>query len=189
MFSIRRPWWAALTLTALAVGCSTEEPATPATPSPASTPSPAPNTTPETTSKDTVKPESIQAPSPLAKPETPTKDQSAPPAVEAPKVDVPKIEAPKPEAPKADAPKGDAPKAAAVKLTDDEVAAIKKLPAAEQAAALKQAVCPVSGENLGSMDVPVKVSAEGKTFYLCCKGCKKELDADPKAVVAKLAGK
>ena len=45
----------------------------------------------------------------------------------------------------------------------------------------------MSDEHLGSMDVPVKVSAEGKTLYLCCKGCKKDFDADPKAVLAKLA--
>ncbi len=36
------------------------------------------------------------------------------------------------------------------------------------------------------MGTPIKVTAEGKTFYLCCKGCKKDVDADPKAVVAKL---
>jgi YHS domain-containing protein len=36
------------------------------------------------------------------------------------------------------------------------------------------------------MGVPLKVSAEGKTFFLCCKGCNKELKANPQAVVAKL---
>jgi hypothetical protein len=40
--------------------------------------------------------------------------------------------------------------------------------------------------NLGSMGVPIKVSAEGKTAYLCCKGCNKDFDKDPKAVFAKL---
>ncbi len=106
------------------------------------------------------------------------------PKVEAPKVEAPVIEAPKPEPPQKEGEAKD--KAAAVSLSDEEVAEIKKLPAGEQAVALKQAVCPVSDETLGSMGVPIKVSAEGKTFYLCCKGCKKEVDADPKAVVAKL---
>jgi len=92
------------------------------------------------------------------------------------------------EAPKIEGPKsGDSkPDAGAVKFTADELAAIKELPAAEQATATAQAVCPVSTEHLGSMGMPRKVSAEGRTFYLCCKSCEKELKANPKAVIAKL---
>ena len=56
----------------------------------------------------------------------------------------------------------------------DELAAIKELPAAEQDAAIAQAVCPVSTHNLGSMGKPLKVTAEGRTFYLCCESCEKE---------------
>ena len=37
------------------------------------------------------------------------------------------------------------------------------------------------------MGVPIRVTAEGKTFFLCCKSCEKEVKADPKAIVAKLA--
>ena len=44
----------------------------------------------------------------------------------------------------------------------------------------------MGGENLGEMGPPIKVTAAGKTFFLCCKSCQKEVDADPKAVVAKL---
>ena len=73
-----------------------------------------------------------------------------------------------------------------MKLDDAEVAEIKKLPAAEQAAALAQAVCPVSDEHLGSMGPPYKVTVEGRTFYLCCSNCEKKVKADPKAVIAKL---
>lgn len=77
--------------------------------------------------------------------------------------------------------------AADVKLKDDEIAAIDKLPEEDRAAALAQKVCAVNGENnLGSMGVPVKVTADGKSAFLCCKGCKDEFDADPKAVFAKL---
>jgi hypothetical protein len=36
------------------------------------------------------------------------------------------------------------------------------------------------------MGKPLKTSAEGRTFYLCCKGCEDDLKADPKAVIAKL---
>jgi YHS domain-containing protein len=89
----------------------------------------------------------------------------------------PKLEGPKTEG------KGDT---AAAKLTPDEVAAIKQLPAADQDLALKQAVCPVSDEHLGAMDKPYKTSAEGRTVFLCCKNCEQELKAAPKKYLAKL---
>lgn len=108
------------------------------------------------------------APSPAPKP-APTKD----------------AEAPKAEGPKMEGPKGAM--APATSGTDEEsLAAIKKLPADEQKLAIAQGVCPVSGEALGEMGVPLKVTAEGRTFYLCCKSCQAELKADPKAIIAKL---
>lgn len=73
-------------------------------------------------------------------------------------------------------------------LNAEEKAEIAKLTEKkDQDAALAQAICPVSGENLGAMGVPIKVSAEGKDAYLCCKGCVKDFEKDPKAVFAKLA--
>ena len=87
------------------------------------------------------------------------------------------------EGPKTDASHDDS---TPVKLTDAEIARIKTLPAAEQDVALKQAVCPVSGEHLGNMGEPFKITAEGRTFYLCCKSCVDDVKADPKAVIAKL---
>ncbi|MFM7318918.1 MAG: hypothetical protein ACKO5E_18390 [bacterium] len=73
-------------------------------------------------------------------------------------------------------------------LTAEEKAEIAKLSEKkDQDAALAQASCPVTGENLGSMGVPIKVSAEGKDAYLCCKGCVKDFEKDPKAAFAKLA--
>jgi hypothetical protein len=108
----------------------------------------------------------------------------------APAGDLPKIEAPQPTpAPKEDAP---APKeegnaaAAAKSLSPDELAEVKKLSATDADQAVKQLLCPVSGENLGSMGVPLKVTAAGQTFFLCCKGCNKDVQDDPAAVVAKL---
>lgn len=92
--------------------------------------------------------------------------------------------APELEGPKTD---GDAPKTVKVSLTEDELAEIKKLPEAEQALAIAQAVCPVSGHNLGSMEKPIKIEHDGKTAFLCCEGCKGDFDADPAAVMAKLA--
>ena len=87
-------------------------------------------------------------------------------------------EPPAVEGPKAENAKPDS---EAAKLTADELAAIKELPAAEQAAAIQQAVCPVSTHHLGSMEKPVKVTAEGRTFYICCEGCEDKVKSDPKA--------
>ena len=86
----------------------------------------------------------------------------------------------------APAPAQDDSKKTDVKLTAAEIARIKTLPAAEQDLALEQAVCPVSGEHLGSMGKPFKITAAGRTFYLCSKNCAGDVKADPKAVIAKL---
>jgi hypothetical protein len=173
MISIRKTWWAGLALAALA-GCGGEEQDAPSLPA---TPSPVGGVNPDPTAR-------LRQQGMLPKDEAPKTEA---PKTEEPKVEAPKTEEPKIEAPKVEPPKDEEkPKAASAALTDDEIAEIKKLPAAEQALALKQLVCPVSGEHLGSMEMPLKVTAEGKTFFLCCKGCEKDLKADPKAVVARL---
>ena len=41
----------------------------------------------------------------------------------------------------------------------------RSCPRPSRTLAIKQAVCPVSGDHLGAMDKPIKVSAEGRTFY------------------------
>ncbi len=178
MIVLRNAWWAALVLATFA-GCNKPEEANQNVTPPPVAPNPAPESPPPLpATKSEMKSE--EAPVPAPKEETPKE-----PAVEAPKVEAPTIEAPRVEPPKTEAPKADE-KTAAVSLSDEEVAEIKKLPAAKQDLAMKQLVCPVSGELLGSMGVPFEVSAEGKTFFLCCKGCNKEVKADPKAVIAKL---
>ena len=185
MISIRPFWWAALVATAL-VGCSNDAEETNSAASPPVTPGVAPATPPVATGGMKA---DMTAPAPALEnmPKTTASETVSKP--EPIPIEVPKIEPPapsKPEEKKADASAGGKEKEAAVVLSAEEVAEIKKLPEAEAVLALKQAVCPVSGEHLGSMDVPIRVKAEGKTFYLCCKGCNKELNADPKAVVAKL---
>jgi hypothetical protein len=97
--------------------------------------------------------------------------------------DGPKVEGPKVEGPKADNSKATA---GASSPTPKELAAIKQLPEAEQTVALKQATCPVSDEPLGAMGKPLKVTYDGRSFYLCCKSCEPEVKADPKAIIAKL---
>lgn len=39
--------------------------------------------------------------------------------------------------------------------------------------------CPVSKEDLGSMGGPLKVTRGDKSTFICCKGCLKELQANP----------
>lgn len=170
---------------ALIVGCGTED---------ASGPGSAVDTRPAPAGPAVPAPSTDEMPNPAKTPSTaeapiPSATEVAPPVEAAPKADepAPAADAPKAEeAPKAgDAPAVEGPSASQVEFTEDELANIKKLPADEQDAALKQAVCPVSGENLG-MDVPIKVTAEGRTFYICCDGCNGEVEKDPKGVLAKL---
>lgn len=60
---------------------------------------------------------------------------------------------------------------------------------ADRAAALAQKVCPVSGEALGSMGTPIKVTVKGRDVFLCCEGCREKLEANPDEYLAKLDAK
>lgn len=51
---------------------------------------------------------------------------------------------------------------------------------------VRQRICPVTDEELGSMGPPVKVVVEGRTVFLCCKGCESALRKEPKKYLAKL---
>jgi hypothetical protein len=76
---------------------------------------------------------------------------------------------------------------AGTKLSDDEIKEISKIePEAERKIALEQKLCPSSGDHLGSMETPVKVTIKGQTVFLCCAGCKKEAEAKPDEMLAKL---
>jgi len=166
MIAIRTLGWSMLVLAAFA-GCG-KEPETPTTAPADSTPAPA-----------TAAPETPPSTAPGETKSEPDKGTTSPGTA----TDLPKIDAPQPTPATKPDDKG---AAAAVTLSGEEVAEIKKLPAGEAESALKQLVCPVSGENLGAMGMPVKVTAAGQTFYLCCKGCSKDVADDPAAVVAKL---
>lgn len=52
--------------------------------------------------------------------------------------------------------------------------------------AAMQTICPVSGEELGSMGDPVIVMHEGKEIKLCCDSCVPKFNADPAKFAAKL---
>lgn len=68
----------------------------------------------------------------------------------------------------------------------DTTDALAGLSEADRAAVLTQKVCPVSGEPLGSMGTPIKVSANGREVFLCCEGCKEKFEANPEEFLAKL---
>jgi YHS domain-containing protein len=73
---------------------------------------------------------------------------------------------------------------------DDSVAeGLAELPEADRAVALKQAVCPVSGDKLGSMGAPLKVTLEGRDVFLCCPGCEEELRKNPEKYLAQIEAK
>ena len=65
--------------------------------------------------------------------------------------------------------------------------ALAKLPAADRALAETQRFCPVMEDSrLGLMGVPVKLTIEGKSVFICCEGCKEGAESDPDATLAKV---
>lgn len=56
---------------------------------------------------------------------------------------------------------------------------------AKAIAAMK--MCPVSNEDLGSMGGPLKVTRGDKVTFICCKGCLKQLQANPDKYFRKVA--
>jgi hypothetical protein len=49
---------------------------------------------------------------------------------------------------------------------------------ADRKAAMAQKVCPVTDERLFSMGTPIKASAGGRSFFLCCANCEDDAAAD-----------
>lgn len=65
-------------------------------------------------------------------------------------------------------------------------AELAKLSAEDRALALKQVFCPATGERLGSMGVPLKLTVSNEPVLICCKGCKDQVLKDPAATLAKV---
>jgi Cu(I)/Ag(I) efflux system membrane fusion protein len=79
------------------------------------------------------------------------------------------------------------PNAKRPKPTADQLRNIDKLAPPDRDLALAQRLCPVSGEPLGSMGIPRKVTIKGQTIFLCCKGCDTEANQEPDKVLKKIA--
>jgi Cu(I)/Ag(I) efflux system membrane fusion protein len=72
-------------------------------------------------------------------------------------------------------------------LSDEDRQNIARLAAGDRERALAQRLCPVSGEPLGSMGVPIKVVLKGRPAFLCCKGCENQAKSDPDRFLKRLA--
>ena len=66
------------------------------------------------------------------------------------------------------------------------IAALSKLSPDDRALAESQEICPVTKFPLGSMGTPPKVDVNGRSIFICCKGCEKRLLSDPEKYLANL---
>jgi hypothetical protein len=64
---------------------------------------------------------------------------------------------------------------------------LAKLDAEDQKLAEAQRVCPVSGESLGSMGTPIKLTFAEGTAFICCKSCEKKAKKDEAETLRKVA--
>ena len=81
--------------------------------------------------------------------------------------------------------KSDEPAASGAVLGAEELENLAKLSAEDRELAMRQRVCLISGEPLGSMGVPVRVEHGGEVGFLCCAGCRADFDKDPAAALAR----
>lgn len=63
---------------------------------------------------------------------------------------------------------------------------LAKLSPMDATSAMKQHICPVSGEMLGAMGAPIKVDVDGQQVWICCEGCRQQLLESPNKFLAKL---
>jgi Cu(I)/Ag(I) efflux system membrane fusion protein len=65
-------------------------------------------------------------------------------------------------------------------------ASLAKLSAEDRRQAEAQGFCPQSGQPLGAMGVPIKITLKGQTVFLCCKGCVDDARADADRTLTKV---
>lgn len=71
-------------------------------------------------------------------------------------------------------------------MTDVQQKNLAKLSPDDQQAAAKQGVCPISGDPLGAMGMPVKIELDGHTVFLCCEDCRADAMKKKDEVLKKL---
>jgi Cu(I)/Ag(I) efflux system membrane fusion protein len=70
--------------------------------------------------------------------------------------------------------------------SDKERANLAKLPDADRKRAETQGVCPITDLRLGSMGMPVKMTVQGTPLFLCCEGCRGQVEKDPQSALSKI---
>ena len=66
-------------------------------------------------------------------------------------------------------------------------AELAKLPPEDRKLAEQQKYCVIEDDNrLGEMGPPIKLMIKGQPVFICCKGCKKQAEADPDKSLAKV---
>lgn len=65
--------------------------------------------------------------------------------------------------------------------------ALGELADEDRALAVKQDLCPVTDQKLGSMGAPKKVMVGDQAVFICCEGCEEALTSEPDKYLAKLA--
>jgi len=68
----------------------------------------------------------------------------------------------------------------------DDLPGLKELDEADRKLAEKQRVCPKTGELLGSMGKPYKITIKDRVVFLCCDGCEEAVKKDPDTYLKKL---
>ncbi len=74
----------------------------------------------------------------------------------------------------------------ATKEAPRPAAALDALASADRALAERQQTCPVTGLALGSMGTPDRQVVSGRVVFLCCRGCRNKLLAEPAKYLAKV---
>jgi hypothetical protein len=88
--------------------------------------------------------------------------------------------------PEGEADPGSVEEAFADAMTSEIEASLAKLSAEDREKAIKQRICPISEEPLGSMGAPIKVAVAGQEVFVCCEGCEAPLKEDPTTHLAKI---
>jgi len=68
-----------------------------------------------------------------------------------------------------------------------ELKNLAQLPEEDRPLALKQRICPITGDLLGSMGVPIKITLRGRPVWLCCQGCAGKAKRAPDETLKKIA--
>lgn len=71
------------------------------------------------------------------------------------------------------------------KPTAEHLHRVAELPEPDRQLALRQKWCPVTGNPLGSMGVPVKITLRGRPVFLCCRGCVGKAKREPDETLKK----